>query len=38
MVERGDYAGAAHNMLQSKWARQVGRRATRLAAMMRTGG
>jgi lysozyme len=37
LVEEGMYALAANNMLASKWARQVGRRAIRLADMMRTG-
>ena len=37
MIQRGDYAGAAANMLLSKWANQVGKRANRLAVMMRTG-
>lgn len=36
-IKRGDYEAAAQGMLSSVWARQVGRRATRLAAMMRTG-
>lgn len=36
-LERRDYATAAAEMLDSKWARQVGRRATRLAEMMRSG-
>lgn len=36
-IERGDYAQAARNMLLSKWARQVGARANRLASMMETG-
>jgi lysozyme len=36
-IERGDYATAAANMLVSKWARQVGQRANRLAKMMETG-
>lgn len=36
-VGRGDYGSAADEMLASKWAAQVGRRAQRLAAMMRTG-
>lgn len=36
-VEIGDYARAADEMLQSHWAKQVGRRAIRLAAMMRDG-
>jgi lysozyme len=34
MIHHGDYAGAAENMLLSKWARQVGRRARRLSRMM----
>jgi lysozyme len=37
MVKAGDYAGAAKNMLNSKWATQVGGRASRLADQMRTG-
>lgn len=36
-VREGNYTQAALNMIQSKWARQVGRRSTRLAEMMRTG-
>jgi lysozyme len=36
-IARGDYADAASRMLQSKWATQVGNRAVRLAAAMRTG-
>lgn len=36
-VERGDWDGACRGLSQSKWAQQVGRRATRLIAMMRTG-
>ena len=32
-----DYGGAADEMLDSRWARQVGKRAQRLAEMMRTG-
>lgn len=36
-VKRGDYTEAASLMLQSKWAIQVRKRATRLAAMMRSG-
>jgi lysozyme len=36
-VQRGDYAAAANGMLASKWATQVGARATRLADMMRNG-
>jgi len=34
-MERGDYAAAAAGMMASKWARQVGRRAVRLANMMK---
>lgn len=34
-VEVGDYQLAAAEMLDSKWARQVGRRATELADLMR---
>ncbi len=37
MVKDGDYAGAARNMLLSKWARQVGKRAIRMARQMETG-
>ncbi|MCA8480508.1 glycoside hydrolase family protein [Burkholderia multivorans] len=36
-MKRGDYAAAADGMLASKWATQVGARATRLANMMRSG-
>lgn len=36
-VARGDYAEAADRMVESKWADQVGRRAHRLAAWMRSG-
>ena len=36
-MKRGDYAAAADGMLASKWAGQVSARATRLAAMMRSG-
>jgi lysozyme len=36
-IARGDYEDAASRMLQSKWATQVGNRALRLAAAMRTG-
>ena len=38
MVKDGDYANAARNMLLSKWARQVGGRANRLAGQMENGG
>lgn len=34
---QGRYADAANHMLESKWARQVGPRASRLARMMREG-
>lgn len=37
LVFMGDFAQASSNMLMSKWARQVGKRANRLAEMMRTG-
>lgn len=36
-VERGDYMAAAAGMRASRWARQVGARAERLAVMMETG-
>jgi GH24 family phage-related lysozyme (muramidase) len=36
-VKMGNWAEAASNMLRSKWATQVGSRATRLAAMMESG-
>ncbi len=36
-LERGDYAQAADEMLNSKWAKQVGNRAVRLARQMTTG-
>ena len=36
-VARGDYEAAAKGMLKSLWAKQVGQRAIRLAAMMRSG-
>lgn len=37
MIKEDDYAGAARNMLLSKWARQVGKRAIRLSRQMETG-
>lgn len=37
MIRTGRYADAAVNMLKSKWAGQVGKRAQRLSLMMRTG-
>lgn len=36
-IEDKDYDKAADEMLDSKWARQVGRRADNLAKQMRTG-
>ena len=36
-IFRGDWEMAADEMLDSKWARQVGSRAVELAKMMRTG-
>lgn len=36
-IERGDYKTAAAEMLDSKWARQVGKRASELAKQMETG-
>lgn len=36
-MERGDYAAAAMGMRASKWARQVGARAERLARLMERG-
>ena len=36
-VKKGNYTKAAVEMLDSKWARQVGPRATRLAKQMETG-
>ena len=36
-VEEGEYVTASKQMLESKWARQVGRRAVELADQMRTG-
>jgi len=36
-VEKGRYEDAARGMENSKWYRQVGNRAKRLVAMMRTG-
>jgi lysozyme len=37
LVSSGQYAEAAIEMLNSEWARQVGRRAQRLSQMMRSG-
>lgn len=36
-IEAGDYAEAADEMLDSRWAAQVGERALELSDMMRTG-
>jgi lysozyme len=36
-IEAGEWEKAANGMLASKWARQVGRRAQRLALTMKTG-
>lgn len=36
-LNKAQYAAAASEMLQSLWASQVGKRADRLATMMRTG-
>lgn len=36
-IETGEYKRAAANMLLSKWAKQVGQRANRLAKMMEVG-
>lgn len=36
-LEQGDYAHAADEMLNSKWAKQVGLRASELSQMMRSG-
>lgn len=37
MMGRGDFKGAAENMLKSLWAEQVGNRAIELAEIMRSG-
>jgi lysozyme len=36
-ISTGNYDGAADEMLRSAWATQVGKRATRLSQMMKTG-
>jgi lysozyme len=35
-LEEGDWSEAANQMMDSKWAQQVGMRAARLATMMET--
>ncbi len=37
LIEAGDYKAGGKQMLKSKWAGQVGRRARRLSYMMQTG-
>ena len=37
LIQAGEYDQAADEMLKSKWAKQVGIRATRLAEQMRKG-
>jgi len=37
MIKSGNYEGAARGMLNSLWAKQVGKRANRLSDMMRNG-
>lgn len=37
-IEAGDWAEAAAQMMDSRWAKQVGARAERLRDMMETGG
>jgi len=36
-IEKGDFWQASHEMMDSKWADQVGPRADRLSTMMETG-
>lgn len=36
-IQAGDWEGAAREMLESKWAKQVGKRAEELAETMRKG-
>lgn len=36
-LERGNYAEAAKEMMASRWARQVGKRAVELSTIMHTG-
>ena len=37
LIRSGSYSQAASEMVKSKWAKQVGKRADRLANMMKTG-
>jgi lysozyme len=37
LIQKGDYLAASKAMLQSKWAKQVGKRALELSEMMRKG-
>lgn len=37
LIENGDHSSASEEMLNSKWAKQVGRRAVELSEQMRTG-
>lgn len=37
MIKSGDYTGAAAGMMHSRWASQVGRRASRLSRQMEMG-
>jgi lysozyme len=37
LIEEGSYSEAAQEMLDSRWANQVGSRANELSEMMRTG-
>lgn len=36
-IRAGDFEKAASNMLQSRWARQIGRRANRISELIRKG-
>ena len=36
-LENGDFLTASNEMLESRWAKQVGRRATEMSEMMETG-
>ncbi|MBP7563692.1 MAG: glycoside hydrolase family protein [Candidatus Cloacimonetes bacterium] len=37
LIEKGDYLKASQEMLKSKWAKQVGKRAVELSDLMRLG-